>query len=301
MTSTTEWRCFHCGDVFTDERSARLHFGRDETSIPACVIKAGAEQGLLTALREAEYAAADAWHAVADECTDASKAYYAQATRHAVALRNAEELGYERGLADGRSLTSAPAGDGDRYSAGYSQGTIDACQQQQWMQDKAWQDAVLMLVHYSTLAERTWLVGHEEAARKLAEWWDHARALADTKTAEDIAALARPRAAEGAPLATDVAELVNRIGRAEWGATDAVDADGHGKHVANSVRITAAHFDQTGPQRMQGLYVAGTETVICHVGTSPNSPAVARALAGAWNHLCDLAALQSSPAKVGSN
>jgi len=111
-------------------------------------------------------------------------------------------------------------------------------------------------------------------------------------------ALARPRAAVGEPLPADVAELVNRIGRAEWGATDALDADEHGKHVADSVRITAANFDQTEPQRMQGLYVEGTETVICHVGTSPNSPAVARALAGAWNHLCDLAALQSPPAKV---
>lgn len=102
--SVTEWRCFHCGDVFTDEGSASLHFGRDEDSEPACVIKAGAEQGLLGALREAEDAAADARHAIADETTDSAKAYYAQATRHAAALRNAEEAGYERGLADGRGL-----------------------------------------------------------------------------------------------------------------------------------------------------------------------------------------------------
>lgn len=111
----TEWRCFHCGDVFTDERCARLHFGRDEDSETACLIKAGAEQGLLGALREAEYAAADARHAIADETTDAAKAYYAQATRHAQALRNAEEAGYERGLDDGRALptplpTEAPEG-----------------------------------------------------------------------------------------------------------------------------------------------------------------------------------------------
>jgi len=103
-----EWRCYHCGDVFTDDRGARLHFGRDEDSIPACQIKAGAEQGLLGALREAEYAAADAQQAVANECTDAAKAYYAQASRHAQALRNAEELGYERGLTDGRALAAAP-------------------------------------------------------------------------------------------------------------------------------------------------------------------------------------------------
>lgn len=104
-----QWRCFHCGDVFTSEQSARLHFGRDEDSKPACVIKAGAEQGLLGALREAEYAAADARRAIADESTDAAQAYYAQATRHAAALRNAEEAGYERGLADARIPTDEAA------------------------------------------------------------------------------------------------------------------------------------------------------------------------------------------------
>ncbi len=105
------WRCFHCGDVFTDESCARLHFGRDEDSQPACIIKAGAEQGLLGALRAAEYEAADARRAIADECTDAARAHYAQATRHDKALRNAEELGYERGLADGRALPPARGGD----------------------------------------------------------------------------------------------------------------------------------------------------------------------------------------------
>lgn len=105
------WRCFHCGDVFTDESCARLHFGRDEDSQPACIIKAGAEQGLLGALRAAEYEAADARRAIADECTDAARAHYAQATRHDQALRNAEELGYERGLADGRALPPARGGD----------------------------------------------------------------------------------------------------------------------------------------------------------------------------------------------
>ncbi len=41
---------------------------------------------------------------------------------------------------------------------------------------------------------------------------------------------------------------------------------------------------------MHGLYIKGTETVICHTGTSPNSGQIARALAGAWNHLRTLAA-----------
>jgi hypothetical protein len=31
-----QWRCFHCGDVFTDEESARDHFGETECAEPAC-------------------------------------------------------------------------------------------------------------------------------------------------------------------------------------------------------------------------------------------------------------------------
>ena len=111
---TVAWRCYHCDEVFTDDRCARLHFGRDETCAPACQIKAGAERGLIYALREAEYAAADAQLALATESTEAAKAYYAQASRHAAALRSAEEAGYERGLADGRALANpAPQPSGD--------------------------------------------------------------------------------------------------------------------------------------------------------------------------------------------
>jgi DNA-binding transcriptional regulator YdaS (Cro superfamily) len=84
------------------------------------------------------------------------------------------------------------AGEEDRYTVGYAQGQADATQLHQWMQDKAWQDTVLMLVHYQRLAERTWLVGHEEAAAKLAKWWRHARALSATKSVEDIAATPAP-------------------------------------------------------------------------------------------------------------
>lgn len=83
----------------------------------------------------------------------------------------------------------------------------------------------------------------------------------------------------------DLAELVVHIGKAEWGSTPEHDADGHADHVRESVRITAEHFGQTEPQKMHGLYVEGTETVVCHTGTGPNSPQIARALTGAWNYL----------------
>jgi len=98
----------------------------------------------------------------------------------------------------------------------------------------------------------------------------------------------------------EIAAKVREIGRAEWGQTHAHDADGHGKHIAESVRLTAAHFGQTEDQHMHGLFVEGTETVICHTGTSPNSPEIARALTGAWNWLHDQATEATPPAQVGA-
>jgi hypothetical protein len=36
--SLTEYRCFHCGQVFTDEKNAEEHFGKrkDEPPLPIC-------------------------------------------------------------------------------------------------------------------------------------------------------------------------------------------------------------------------------------------------------------------------
>ena len=95
-----EWRCFHCDEVFFTANDARLHFGMDQCSDPACKIKMGAEKSLLVALRRAETELQDAWAAIHNENTEAAKAYYAQQSRHGEQLRAAEELGFERGIAD---------------------------------------------------------------------------------------------------------------------------------------------------------------------------------------------------------
>jgi hypothetical protein len=68
------------------------------------------------------------------------------------------------------------------------------------------------------------------------------------------------------------------IGHVEWGTTHSHDADGHADHVRNSVKITSETFEQIEDQKMHGLYVKGSETVIGHTGTSPNSPTHARIL-----------------------
>lgn len=84
-----------------------------------------------------------------------------------------------------------------------------------------------------------------------------------------------------------IEETVLKIGRAEWGSVSARSAEEHGAHVCESVKTTAEHFGQTEPQSMHGLYIEGSDTVICHTGTSPNSPVTAQALTAAWNHLHD--------------
>lgn len=47
----TEWRCFHCDEVFTDPADARRHFGSDPLSMSACTIS---DTSLLEQLRHAE-------------------------------------------------------------------------------------------------------------------------------------------------------------------------------------------------------------------------------------------------------
>lgn len=85
----------------------------------------------------------------------------------------------------------------------------------------------------------------------------------------------------------EMQEAAVAIGRVEWGSTHALDAEGHAGHTKNSVQITAENFEQEGPQKMHGLYLSGTETVLCHTGTSPNSPTHARIMTALWNNFVD--------------
>lgn len=90
------WRCFHCDEVFTTEVDARNHFGRDEGSTAACVIKAPGEFALLQALRNAE----DELARYRSEDSDVLRAMWSMTSDHAVALRREEEKGYARALRD---------------------------------------------------------------------------------------------------------------------------------------------------------------------------------------------------------
>ena len=77
------------------------------------------------------------------------------------------------------------------------------------------------------------------------------------------------------------------IGPVEWGATAEKPAEDHAKDMIRCVDNTAASFNQEGDQSMHGVYIAGSEIVICHTGTSPNSPTHARILTALWNRFIE--------------
>jgi hypothetical protein len=106
VSGQQSWTCFHCGETFTTPGSARDHFGFDPSSDPGCRIKVGAERGLLMALRKAEAELAEYVALLHDENLEAYRLLARAQSRHSDSLQTAEEVGYERGLADGRATHS---------------------------------------------------------------------------------------------------------------------------------------------------------------------------------------------------
>lgn len=91
------WTCFHCDETFTDKKLAAEHFGINEFNQPACILKVTAgERGLLTQLRAAE----NIISSYQSEDQTIMRQLAQQQSRHADALRVAEEAGYSRGLED---------------------------------------------------------------------------------------------------------------------------------------------------------------------------------------------------------
>lgn len=94
------WRCFHCGEVFTDRESAAAHFG---VQIDGCAddvaCKLNATEGLLVKmLREAQMELRQ-YH---EEDNAAFRQFYALGAEHSTAMRREEEKGYSRGLEDAK-------------------------------------------------------------------------------------------------------------------------------------------------------------------------------------------------------
>jgi len=100
------WRCFHCGDVFTNVEHARAHFGIDEFQEPGCVaVLRHGESHLLARLVDLQRELMR----YQGEDTDIDRWRAGILTDHATAMRREEEKGYERGLRDARSEAAAAA------------------------------------------------------------------------------------------------------------------------------------------------------------------------------------------------
>lgn len=92
------YRCYHCGDTFMGV-DARNHFGTDQTSDPACKIKLAGEFALLRMLREQE----DQLARYRAEDSDVMRSMWAMQDDHRRAVTDAEQKGYDRGLADAKA------------------------------------------------------------------------------------------------------------------------------------------------------------------------------------------------------
>ncbi len=99
MSKRLSWRCFHCGDVFTNPRHAASHFGVDCLHDPGCVaVLRHGESHLLDRIRDLEKQLAR----YRAEDSDIVRWSQTKMADHVRALRSEEEKGYARGLSDGR-------------------------------------------------------------------------------------------------------------------------------------------------------------------------------------------------------
>jgi NTP pyrophosphatase (non-canonical NTP hydrolase) len=97
-----------------------------------------------------------------------------------------------------------------------------------------------------------------------------------------VAALAR--ANDGARLL----DALRALPPVEWGSTSYQDDAMHVADLVRTLELTRKRFGLAGPQAMHGVYLDGTPVVLCHTGTSPNSPAHARLIVGLLNHAREL-------------
>ena len=111
----------------------------------------------------------------------------------------------------------------------------------------------------------------------------------DHPVVQAFAAHRRQAEAKAEGLPKDIALAVAKMGKVEWGAVQPKPDEDHVKDFADSLKLTREYFKTEGDQSLHGVYLEGTEIVLCHTGTSPNSANNARALTGAWNWLVDQA------------
>jgi hypothetical protein len=90
-TKSRVWRCFFCDEVFRSIRSARIHFGNFDSSLPLCKIDAVYFRSIEKEL--ADYRAED---------SSLERQIRSLECKHQIELRRAEEQGYANGLRDSK-------------------------------------------------------------------------------------------------------------------------------------------------------------------------------------------------------
>ena len=93
-SGSAPWSCFHCVYVAETREEGLLHFGRAEDCTPICGVAAETYRQMEQAVWEYR-----------NECDATSKTFYSLGAEHQTKLREAEQAGYDRGLADGLALT----------------------------------------------------------------------------------------------------------------------------------------------------------------------------------------------------
>ncbi len=102
--SRKQWRCFHCDALFTRAVDATEHFGAPQDDTPACCLR-DHEHHLVQYIRRLEQ---DLARYRADD-SDVMRSIMTLEANHQVALRQAEEEGYAKGLRDGQALPQKAA------------------------------------------------------------------------------------------------------------------------------------------------------------------------------------------------
>jgi hypothetical protein len=99
-----EWRCFFCDEVFTDEKAAANHFGDTICSEPLCKL-AQVDGGIAKVVADL----AIELDRYRREDNESFREFYRLGADHSVALRNEEQKGYDRGLADAGGAKTDPS------------------------------------------------------------------------------------------------------------------------------------------------------------------------------------------------
>jgi hypothetical protein len=96
-----QWRCFHCSEVFTDAKAAANHFGVDHLGDETLCQMAQVDGGIARVIADLS----EELQRYRSEDNESFREFYRLGADHSQALIREEQKGYDRGLADGRTVS----------------------------------------------------------------------------------------------------------------------------------------------------------------------------------------------------